>query len=417
MRMNKREKRAYSYMLGEEKAVIAVLEDVYQSALDEINEKVRVMQADELLQNRIYRKQHQEALKGQVEAILENLHTKEYETIDEYLKESYTDGYVATMYSIQGQGVNLILPIAQDQVVRAVVTDSAISEGLYKSLGVDIKKLRKTITAEISRGIVTNMPYGEIARNLSNQAGIPLKRAKTIVRTESHRIQEEASQDARVDAQKQGCNIVKQWSAVLDTRTRYSHRRLDGQIKEIDEPFEIHSSLTAMYPGGFGVAEEDCNCRCVALTRAKWALDEKELSILEERAKFFELDKTKDFEDFKKKYLKATETLKNQEKRGTIELPKKGDDDVLDLSTGLRYYLAKGSKLQDVTVFAGKGSKTEFRKAEKYAERYGGNAADWQHVKGIGLLETEDGEILANIHWVQCEGIGKKEMFVKEWLE
>lgn len=415
--LNKPEKLAYAYMLGEEKAALAVLEEVYREALDEINEKIRLLQADELLQNRIYRKQHQEALKGQVEAILERLHTNEYETIDEYLKESYTNGYVAAMYTLHGQGIDLILPIDQDQAVRAIVTNSAISEGLYKSLGVDIKKLQKTISAEISRGIVTNMPFGKIARNISNQAGIAFKRARTIVRTESHRIQEESSQDARVEAKKQGCDIVKQWSAVMDIRTRYSHRRLDGQIREIDEPFEIHSGLTAMQPGGFGVAEEDCNCRCVALTRAKWALDEKELSIREERAKYFDLDKSKDFEDFKEKYLKATETLKNQEKRGTIVLPKKSDDDVLDLATGMRYYLAKGSKLQDVTVFAGKGSKKEFRKAEKYAERYGGSAADWQHVKGIGLLETEDGVVMANIHWVQCEGIGKKEMFVKEWLE
>ena len=92
-------------------------------------------------------------------------------------------------------------------------------------------------------------------------------------------------------------------------------------------------------------------------------------------------------------------------------------DGVLDLETGVRYQLAKGSKLQDVEIFAGKGSKKEFRQAEKYAQRYGGAASNWQHAKGKGMLATDEGDVKAEIHWVQCEGIGKKEMFVKKWLE
>ena len=61
-----------------------------------------------------------------------------------------------------------------------------------------------------------------------------------------------------------------------------------------------------MYPGGFGDPAEDCNCRCQLLQRARLALDEDELNTLKQRAEFFGLDKTDDFEEFKKKYLKAT---------------------------------------------------------------------------------------------------------------
>lgn len=302
--MRKYEKLAYAYMLDEETTVLVAIEKVYQRALKDINERIKLLQADELLSNRVYRKEQQEALKGQVEAIIERLHTQEYETIEEYLKESYTDGFLATMYSLHQQGIPLLLPIPQDQVVKALVTNSAISEGLYKSLGVDTKHLRKVISSEISRGIASNMSYGEIARNVANQAGIAKSRARTIVLTETHRIREEASQDARVEAKNQGCDIVKQWDATLDGRTRDTHRRLDGQIREIDEPFEIDGK-TAMQPGGFGIAEEDIHCRCISLTRAKWAMDEKELETLKERADYFELDKTDSFEEFKRKYLDA----------------------------------------------------------------------------------------------------------------
>ena len=302
--MNKFEKLAYAYVLGAEKAVLAKLDKVYKRALDDINRRIKLMQADELMGNRVYRKQQQEALKGQIEAILEILHTQEYETIEDYLKDSYTNGLVSTIYSLHHQGLPLTFPIDQAQVVKALVTNSAISEGLYKSLGVDTKHLREVISSEISRGIASGMSFSEMARNISNQTGIAKNRARSIVITESHRIQEEASQDVRTEAKKTGANIVKQWDATLDGRTRDTHRRLDGQIREVDEPFEIDGK-EAMYPGGFGLAEEDCNCRCVALTRAKWGLDESELETMKERAEYWGLDKTESFEEFKRKYMDA----------------------------------------------------------------------------------------------------------------
>ena len=75
---------------------------------------------------------------------------------------------------------------------------------------------------------------------------------------------------------------------------------------------------SAMYPGAFGDPAEDCNCRCTSNTRARWALDEDELQTLKDRAKYFELDKTKDFDDFKKKYLKAVDKLEKVNYSGKV---------------------------------------------------------------------------------------------------
>jgi len=91
--------------------------------------------------------------------------------------------------------------------------------------------------------------------------------------------------------------------------------------------------------------------------------------------------------------------------------------DILDLSTGSVYHLVEGTKLQNIEVFAGRGTRVAFRDAAKYAMRYGGDPSTWQHAKGIGIINTPGGDARAEIHWVQSEGIGKKEMFVKEWLE
>lgn len=90
---------------------------------------------------------------------------------------------------------------------------------------------------------------------------------------------------------------------------------------------------------------------------------------------------------------------------------------VMDLQTGKMYSILEGSKVQDTQVFAGKGSKVEYRNAKKYVERYGGNVKDWQHVKGVAELNTDDGSRKAEIHWSQCKNIGKFEFFIKKWLD
>lgn len=303
--MNKREKEVLQIQLDNEKEILAKLTKQYERALKEINLKIRLYQSNELTQSRIYHIQYQKDLKRQVEAILEKLHADEYSTIQEYLSDSYSTAYIGTMYDMAGQGIPILSPIDQKAAVKAIMTDSKINTDLYTALGVDTKQLKSAISEEITRGIAAGDFYDSIAQSISLITNAPLNRAMTIVRTEAHRIQQASADDARQEAKKKGADVVKQWDATLDGKTRDSHRRLDGQIREVDEYFEIDGKK-AMYPGEFGDPAEDCNCRCVALTRARWALDGDELQTLKDRAKHFGLDKTKDFDEFKSKYLNAT---------------------------------------------------------------------------------------------------------------
>lgn len=319
--LNKAERQVIKLQLKKEQKTLDELERQYKKAWKDIGEKIRMLQADELTQSKIYQIQYQKALRHQIEGILDKLQGDEYTTIQQYLHDSYQDSFIGTMYSVHNQGIPLVVPVDRQTAVNAILTDSQLSEGLYDELGVNIKQLKQAVRQEITRGIATNMSYADIARNIMSRSKAPLARAKTIVRTEGHRIQEAASNDARNAAKDKGCDVVKQWNSMLDGDTRGTHRELDGQIKETDEPFEIRGKK-AMYPGAFGKPEEDCNCRCMALTRAKWNLDEDELKTLKERAAFFELDKSKDFEDFEKKYLKASKTLINQGESGIIKTDK-----------------------------------------------------------------------------------------------
>ena len=91
--------------------------------------------------------------------------------------------------------------------------------------------------------------------------------------------------------------------------------------------------------------------------------------------------------------------------------------DILDLGSGEVYNLVEGTKITDVEVFAGKGTKTIYRKAEEYAEEFQNNPAEWQHVKGKAIINFRGEERKAEIHWTQCKEFGKIDFFIKKWLD
>ncbi len=312
--MNKRQLEVLKYQMQNEKKILQLLKQVYQRASMDCERKIRELAGRtdmENLQSIIYQKQYQEALKKQLDGILDALQNKEFENIAEYLTGCYEDGFLGALYDIHGQGIPFIFPIDQAQVVDAVQTDSKISTNLYTRLGEDVSYLKKSIRAELSRGIANGSTWTEMAAHIAHGMNSlfhkTMNKAMRIARTEGHRIQNRAQMDTLNNAKENGADVVKQWISTLDDRTRESHKVLDGQIREIEDYFEVNGHK-AKYPGGFGVASEDIHCRCCMGQRAKWNLDQDELNTLKDRASYFGLDKTKDFEDFKNKYLQVPDT-------------------------------------------------------------------------------------------------------------
>ena len=322
--MNKRQKQVIQSQLNDERATLNKLKGIYKKALDDVNDRLAALKGraeTENLQSVIYQIQYQEALKKQINGILDTLNGDQFSTISEYLAKSYESGFVGAMYDIHGQGVPLIFPIDQDQVVQAVTLDTKLSKPLYNKLGEDVNLLKKRVANNISRGIAQGQSYSDIAKNIAvgmvgNYArmnGGALYNAMRITRTEAHRISQQAAYDALKKAKDNGADVVKQWDATLDKRTRPSHARVDGEIRELDEPF----SNGLMKPGDpRGRAAEVINCRCQLLQRARCALDEDELDELKERAAYFGLDKTANFEEFRRKYIPAS--IANSENSGII---------------------------------------------------------------------------------------------------
>lgn len=301
--MNKYQKEYLKQYIKDEKLTLDEIKKVYEKALDEVNKKIEELTKHKEMQSKIYQKKYQEALQKQIEAILNDIDL--FPTVYDYLENCYHNGYIGVMYDLSNQDIPLILPIDQEQVVNAIIKETKLTDGLYERLGYNKKWLAKQINKEVSKGIATSMPFLDVARNINAQFKIGRNKAYLIARTEGHRVMTTASYHAQLSAKDKGCDIVKQWDSTLDGRTRPSHRVVDGEIRELEEKF----SNGLLYPSDpSGRAEEVINCRCALLQRATWNLGEKELQTQKERAEYFGLDKSKNFKDFKEKYLKTKES-------------------------------------------------------------------------------------------------------------
>lgn len=298
--MNKNQKDYLMANIKDEKKTLKQLKKMYLDSLKEVEKKLEKLLENPELQSKIYQARYQKALKKQLEEIIDKI--DDYSTINDYLQDCYENNYIGVMYDLKGQEIPLILPIDQEQVLLALTKETKLTSSLYATLGYNKKLLAQAINQEISRGIASALSYNEIAKSINKKYWIGINKSQTIARTEGHRVSQIATYQAQLDAKNEGCRVVKQWDATMDSRTRRTHAKLDGQIRELEDYFEVDGKR-ALYPSGFGKPEEDINCRCVSLQRAVWALDEEELETLKKRAEYFGLDKTKDFEEFKKKYL------------------------------------------------------------------------------------------------------------------
>lgn len=313
--MNGRQKEALQSGLKDEQAVLDSLTKNYTSALADIKRNIRELQSNPLTQSKAYQLEFQKQLEKQISGIIDNLQGKNFASVADYLQKAYTNGFVGNMYDLQGQGVPLVIPINQNQVLKAV-EKTGDDFKLANKLGVSTKELKKQVQQELSRGFATELSYADIARNISDYGLSNMHRAMNIARTEGHRVQNTARMDSMQAAKDKGADIVKQWDSTLDGNTRPEHAELDGQVRELDEDFTV-GSYSAPCPGMFGDPYMDCSCRCAMLQRARWAVQDESTYTKwnNETGGFIECS---GYEDFKEKYILSSKTLKSSQSSGKI---------------------------------------------------------------------------------------------------
>ncbi|MDT1039066.1 phage minor head protein [Staphylococcus pseudintermedius] len=125
----------------------------------------------------------------------------------------------------------------------------------------------KRLRVHITQGILSGEGYARTAKAISDDLGMSKAQALRVARTETGRALSQANLDSAHVAQDNGFRMMKRWFATKDTRTRDTHRHLDGESIPLDENFKSGGCIGQAPKLFVGVnsAKENINCRCKLL--------------------------------------------------------------------------------------------------------------------------------------------------------
>ena len=126
--------------------------------------------------------------------------------------------------------------------------------------------LAKRIANSIRDGRAADMTLDQIARKVSSDFRISRARAALIARTETHGVMGYANHEYHLYlSEKVGIKTVKKWVATSDDRTRSFHADANGQIREMEAPFDVGGAKMQHAGDPAGGAKNVINCRCVVV--------------------------------------------------------------------------------------------------------------------------------------------------------
>lgn len=105
--------------------------------------------------------------------------------------------------------------------------------------GIDLKWGKQQITKAVTQGILQGKSVWQIAADLQARvAEMNRTSAVRAARTAVTGAQNGGRMDAFLSARRRGIALQKEWVATLDSRTRHTHRRLDGEVVDYDSRYD-----------------------------------------------------------------------------------------------------------------------------------------------------------------------------------
>lgn len=206
--------------------------------------------------------------------------SQDYREVAKAIKQSqqnvYMEKYMMSLflYEVASQ-TSMNFDIPTSQTIQTAIEQPIEFIKLVPTLQKHRDDTLKRIRIHITQGIMSGEGYSKIAKALRNDLGMSKAQSVRVARTETGRALSQAGLDSAMVAKENGLDMKKRWYATKDTRTRDTHRHLDGTSVDIEDNF--HSSgCVGPAPKlfvGVASAKENINCRCKLL----YYIDEDEL--------------------------------------------------------------------------------------------------------------------------------------------
>lgn len=198
--------------------------------------------------------------------------------IDGYKPEVYALNHnYATFQMEKDSLVDTSYTLYDRQTVERIMKDDPDllpppGERLKKDIaeGKEIAWQKGQIQSVTMQSILQGESIPKMAKRITNEMGERnFANATRYARTSMTGAQNAGRADAYKRAKGMGIEMTQMWVATLDGRTRHEHRQLDGQVAEVDEPFEIDGEKIR-FPGdpqapGYLI----WNCRCTTIGQIK----------------------------------------------------------------------------------------------------------------------------------------------------
>lgn len=125
---------------------------------------------------------------------------------------------------------------------------------------------RKIIANCVTQGIIQGESISDIAQRIARDTCSTNMKAMTrYARTAIAGAENAGRMEMLHEAQDMGINVKKKWLATLDSRTRDAHQALDGQVQDVDKPFQSELG-PIMFPGDPTAHPGNVwNCRCTMI--------------------------------------------------------------------------------------------------------------------------------------------------------
>ncbi|GAB6149967.1 phage minor head protein [Clostridium novyi] len=263
--MNKYYNELLNMMNKNEKEIQRLLIINYTNALGEIKKTLKdyMIRYSDLSYSQWLQYNRLKSLEMQINKVLNDLYKINNRDIKNHSFKTYEENYFGLFYELESKyKINLSFSmISEDYVRKAIeypVGGLKLSERLYSKHLHDLKIKTKACLID---HMINDRGYKVMAKKLSEISNADYKQSLRIAITEGNRLRSLARQDSYEEATYLGIDLKKKWLSTLDNKTRCLHRALDGQVKGINEEFEI-SGYTALEPRLFGVASMDIHCRC-----------------------------------------------------------------------------------------------------------------------------------------------------------
>ena len=231
------------------------------------DEKITQADYDAWKRGQIFTGKQWKAKLRDIDATLYHADTVARQMVDESRFDVFAKNANYVGYNLEhGAGVNSGFTPYDRKTVSRLVRDNPDILPPRSEPGRD--KSYKWYNGKVDRAITESIIQGESLKDMAKRIGKETGEtcAETLLRNArtAHTGAENAGRlEGMRQAESKGIKLKKQWIATLDSHTRDTHADLDGQIVDIDQPFEI-DGMTIMYPGDPNCEwpEMVWNCRC-----------------------------------------------------------------------------------------------------------------------------------------------------------